>query len=186
MALHYFVQSSLPVVPWCPAFLPCCCCLSDLPLTLWPVTGSLSQFLIHLLRSLTPWSSLAFYFLLDSLSSEVCPSQQTSLWNGWAQGSLLLPLPWGQWLCELFQPCIKMLTHRNSQGFGFAMLESLLEIGQGLLNHVNSLASSTSHVHWKMWVFQYFRQMLEDDSGSRYTWLPASELKKPQRESKRL
>lgn len=114
------VLSFLPTVPQCPASPPCCCSLSDLPLTLFSVTGFLFQSLIHSLCPLTPWTSLTFYFVFDSPSSGVSLNHQPSLWNSWAWSahSLLLPLLWGQQFCELFQPYIKVISlteiHRAS------------------------------------------------------------------------
>lgn len=48
-------------------------------------------------------------------------------------------------------------SHRNSQGFDFAILEALLETGQRLLNHVDGLANSTSYVYWKLRDFSLFQ-----------------------------
>lgn len=56
-------------------------------------------------------------------------------------------------LCHRF--IVPVLEHRNSQGFNFTTLESLLEIGQRLVNHVDGLASS--HIHWKLRVFSWFQ-----------------------------
>lgn len=102
----------LLIVPQWPASPACCFSLSDLPLTSFSVTGSLIQFLVHLLSSLTSWANITSYFTFGVPSSAVRLNHPSSAWNGWARRtcSLLLPLPWGQRSSELVEPCIRIVS----------------------------------------------------------------------------